>query len=119
MNYKELQIVIETTLAEIADKYDLEAGAFTAEVGAGTLKISYTYNEHGAVVIDDEQRDFNHMCATYGFKPTDYERLIEVNGKYYKFIGFNPKARKNFCIFSKDGRMYAQSIENTRRLLDN
>lgn len=119
MNYKELQTEIELTLATIADKYNLEGSAFTAEVGAGTLKISYTYNEHGAVIIDNEQRDFNNMCATYGFKPSDYKRLIEVNGKYYKFIGFNSKARTNFCLFERDGRKYAQKIDITRRLLDN
>lgn len=94
-------------------KDDIETGLahIEYEIPSGTIEPTPTPEQ-------EQRAKFISYCKDYGFQPKHYERLIEVNGKYYKFIGFNPKARKNFCIFEKEGKQYCLSVARAIEALE-
>lgn len=96
---------------DIEDDIEVGFACIEYEIPSGTIEPTPTPEQ-------EERTKFISYCENYGFQPKHYGRLIEVNGKYYKFTGFNPKARKNFCIFEREGRQYCLSIARTIEALE-
>ena len=66
-----------------------------------------------------EKELFELYCRQYGFRPEDYGKVFLENGKRYKFIGFNPKARTRTCIAKQliSGERYIFSNDFMKRAL--
>ncbi len=109
-DFTKLRLDMQTALNALSTEYNCEFNIGNIKYDDVTAKISVELVEKGKD-IGAEENLFNTYCARYGFEPKHYGRLIEVNGKYYKFIGFNIDARKNFCIFSKGDQKFALSPE--------
>jgi hypothetical protein len=105
---------IETALSSIADKYNCEVHAGGIKYTNVSATVSVEFNAKGAEGISAEQNLFNTYCAQFGFKPEDYNRIVSIDGKLYRLIGFNLKARKNFCLITRDGKQYACPLETVR-----
>ena len=46
---------------------------------------------------DGKREIFEEQCKLYGFTPEDYNREFSIKNHTYRLIGFNPRAKKNFC----------------------
>lgn len=89
-----LRTDINEALTAVGEKYGLDLRfrnarykdmEFNAKI-EGTLKKC-----NGKSV---EQLNFEMTCSHYGFKPSDYNKTFNIDGKRYAVKGFNPKKRK-------------------------
>lgn len=105
---------IKDALASIAEKYNSEIGDCKIKYNIASTTFIIDFNTKGSNGISAEQNLFNLQCENYGFKPTDYQKPIIIDNKTYYLVGFNPKARKNFCVIENCGKRYTCSVETVR-----
>lgn len=107
---------VNAALKQVATKHGVEI-----ECG----KISYTnfdFTMQLKVVksdghVDGKRGIFEQECILFGFKPEDYNREFNANGKSFKLVGFNHKSPKNNCSIycADDGKTYKCNDEMVRR----
>ncbi len=102
---------IDRALVSVAAKYGCEVYAGNIKYDNVTATVSVSFNKKGANEMSAEQNLFNTYCRNYGFLPEHYRKPLESGGKIYYLVGFNPRARKNYCIIEKDGSKYTASPE--------
>lgn len=110
-NLKTMREEMELALADIAKKYDCEINVGNCKYSNVTATFSVNFNANGTNDMSAEQNLFNTYCTQFGFKPEDYQKRVIMGDKDYRLVGFNLKARKNFCIIEKDGKQYVCSPE--------
>ena len=113
--FKQVRSEIESELAAFCEKYGLEI-----EVG----RINYSETDFTASVkfkkemIDGkshQEHSFRQLCFSYGFEINDYRREVSLKGKTFRFVGFNPRARKNHCLIEdENGTQYSTTIEGVK-----
>ena len=106
-NFNHFRNDVLNALAAVAEKYG-------CEVTMGNIKYDMTFidatlyfkakGENG----ESAEAEFKRICKDYGFKPEDYNHCFLMDGKSYNLIGFNPRARKNYCIVreTQSGKTY-------------
>ena len=69
--------------------------------------------------VDVNKIEFEMLCNLYDFKPSDYNKTVNINGDDFKFIGFNKTKPKNNCRIIKldTGKEYQTNSETIRRLI--
>ena len=105
---------IKNALASIAEKYNSEIGDCKVKYDITSTTFTIDFNTKGSDGMSAEQNLFNLQCENYGFKTIDYQKAIIIDSKTYYLVGFNPRARKNFCIVENCGKRYTCSIETAR-----
>ena len=87
---------VKLALKEVEEKYGVS-------VSCGNINYSqYDFTLQLVVTKSDSTTDgmkerFAKECVFYGFQPEDYERVLVLNGKTFKLIGFNLNSPKNCC----------------------
>lgn len=102
---------MEDALSFIADKYNCEVKVGKIAYDEITTEIKLTLNSKGENGKSAEQLQFEKYCRNYGFEPEDYGMTLTEKGKTYAFIGFNPNARKNYCLLRSEGKTYTCAID--------
>ena len=111
VDLKEFRAEVELALAAVAEKYGCEVAAGNIKYDTTSVDLTLYFKSKGENGESAEELDFKKHCKSYGFLPEDYGALIDIEGKLYQFIGFNPRARKNYCIIrDAAGKEYATSI---------
>lgn len=114
LQFESMRNEIEIALSAIADKYNCEVHAGGIKYTNVSATVSVEFNSKGNSGLSAEQNLFNTYCAQFGFEPKDYNKIVFIDGKVYRLIGFNLKARKNFCLITKDGKQFACPLETVR-----
>ena len=111
VDLKKFRTEVELALAAVAEKYGCEVTAGNIKYDTTSVDIAIYFKSKGENGESAEEMDFKKHCGDYGFKPEDYNATVIFEGKKYSFIGFNPRARKNYCIIrDAAGKEYATSI---------
>lgn len=96
--FNELRYEMETALSAIAEKYNCDVSIGNIKYDDINTDIVVSLRSKGADGKSADQLNFEKYCGQFGFKPEDYGFTFTDNGKTFEFVGFNPKARKNYCI---------------------
>ena len=93
-----LRSEVEAALSTIAAKYNCDVSAGNIKDDDINTDMTISFRSKGADGKSADQLNFEKYCGQFGFKPEDYGFTFTDNGKTFEFVGFNPKARKNYCI---------------------
>lgn len=115
IEFESLRKEAELALASIAEKYNCEVHAGNITYSDVSATLSVKFDSKGPGDISAEQNLFNAYCTRYGFKSEDYRKHFTMNGHDYTLVGFNIKARKNFCIVERDGKEFVCAPEMLMR----
>lgn len=117
-DFKQFRNDVVEALAAIAERYGCEVTAGNIKYDTSSIDLSLYFKAKGENGETAEEMDFKKHCGDYGFKPEDYSATVVFEGKRYSFIGFNPRARKNYCIIRDSaGKEYATSIASIQSSL--
>lgn len=87
---------VSEALKAVAEKHQvkIECGNISYSDIDFTMKMKVTKSN---IAGDSQHILFDRYCKSYGFEPTDYNRIFYIKGKAYKLVGFNIKSPKNCC----------------------
>lgn len=68
---------------------------------------------------DEETEDFKNYAPTFGLNPEDLGRVVTLEGKHYKIVGLNMRAKKRPVVVEREGHKYRMSHETAARLIGN
>lgn len=83
----------QEAVKDLEDKYNIS-------LTPGSIKYtptSFTMTVKGLISdgsVSGEQAEFERICGLFGKKPEDYGKTFVSNGKTFRLVGINPKARK-------------------------
>jgi hypothetical protein len=110
INFKELRNDVIDALAAVAEKYGCEVTLGNIKYDMTSIDATLYFKAKGENGESAAQIEFNSRCADYGFTPEDYRKAVCLDGKMYHLVGFNPRARKNYCIIEeKNGKQFVCS----------
>lgn len=120
VDLKKFQTEVELALAAVAEKYGCEVAAGNIKYDATSADITLYFKSKGENGESAEEVDFKKHCENYGFSKEDYGTKVNLNGKTYRLIGFNPRARKNSCIITdSNGKQFVCSPATIRQAIEN
>ena len=96
--FNALRSEMESALSTIAEKYNCDVSIGNIKYDDINTDIVVSLRSKGADGKSADQLNFEKYCNQYGFLPEDYGFTFTDGGKTFTFVGFNPKARKNFCL---------------------
>lgn len=109
-NFNQFRDDILNALAAVAEKYGCEVTMGNIKYDMTSIDTTLYFKAKGDNGESATQIQFNSRCADYGFTPEDYLRAVCLDGKMYRLVGFNPRARKNYCIIEeKNGKQFVCS----------
>ena len=107
VNFERLRSEMETALAEVAAKYGCEVVAGKIKYDNTVINVDLAFKAKGENGESAEEVEFKKLCGEYGFVPEDYRKAVVIKDKMYRLVGFNTRARKNFCIIKDaNGQTY-------------
>lgn len=119
INFKEFRNDVLNALAAVAEKYDCEVTMGNIKYDMASIDATLYFKAKGDNGESAEEAEFKRLCENYGFKPEDYNAYVTLDDKVYRFVGFNPRARKNHCIIKDiNDKQFICPIEAVRRGLD-
>ena len=102
---------METALSEIANKYNCEVSVGKIKYDDISTEITVSLNSKGEDGKSADQLNFEKHCGQYGFAKEDYGFTFTEMGKTYTFVGFNSRARKNFCLLRSGDKTFTCAPE--------
>ena len=102
---------METALSEIADKYNCEVSVGKIKYDDISTEITVSLNSKGEDGKSADQLNFEKHCGQYGFAKEHYGFTFTEMGKTYTFVGFNTRARKNFCLLRSGDKTFTCAPE--------
>lgn len=112
--FNQLRYEMETALSAIAEKYNCDVSIGNIKYDDINTDISVSFRSKGADGKSADQLNFEKYCGQFGFKPEDFGFTFTDKNKTYTFIGFNPRARKNYCLLRCEGTTYTTSPDGVR-----
>ena len=94
---RNFRIDFNNAMKELEEKYkiSIELGKISYDDAKFTAKI--TANVIGEEAKEKEREEFEQYARLYGFNSDDYGKEIVIQGKRFRFIGFNHRCPKNIC----------------------
>lgn len=118
-NFNQFRNDVLNALAAVAEKYDCEATMGNIKYDMTSIDATLYFKAKGDNGESAEEAEFKRVCENYGFKPEDYNAYVILDDKTYRFVGFNPRARKNHCIIKDtNGKQFVCPTEVVRRGFD-
>ena len=112
--FETLRTEIETALASVAAKYGCVVEAGNIKYDDINTDIVVSLRSKGENGKSADQMNFEKYCGQFGFKPEDYGFTFTDKNKTYTFVGFNPRARKNYCLLRCEGTTYTTSPDGIK-----
>ena len=102
---KALRVELQSDLDALELKYGLKfhVGNMTYSDTVVTIKV-----DAGLGNTDATKHKFKEYAARFGLKPSDYGKIVYVNGSQYKISGIKPKAHRYPIVMQNTdtGKMY-------------
>lgn len=107
-NFNQFRNDVLNALAAVAEEYGCEVTMGNIKYDMTSIDATLYFKAKGENGESAEEAEFKRICEDYGFKPEDYNHCFLMDGKSYNLIGFNPRARKNYCIVreTQSGKTY-------------
>lgn len=112
--FNQFRSEMEAALATIATKYNCDVSIGNIKYDDINTDISVSFRSKGTDGKTADQLNFEKYCGQFGFKPEDYGFAFTDKGKTYTFVGFNPKARKNYCILRCGDKTFVTSPDGIK-----
>ena len=112
--FAELRYEMENALTAIAEKYNCDVSIGNIKYDDINTDIVVSLRSKGENGKSADQLNFEKYCGQYGFEPNDFGFTFTEGKKTYTFIGFNPRARKNYCLLRCEGTTYTSSPEGIK-----
>lgn len=109
-----LRSEMEAALSTIAEKYNCDVSIGNIKYDDINTDISVSLRSKGEDGKSADQMNFEKYCHQFGFKSEDYGFTFTDNGKTFEFVGFNPKARKNYCILRCGDKTFVTSPDGVK-----
>ena len=109
-----LRSEVEAALSTIAAKYNCDVSAGNIKYDDINTDMTISFRSKGVDGKSADQLNFEKYCGQFGFKPEDYGFTFTDNGKTFEFVGFNPKARKNYCILRCGDKTFVTSPDGVK-----
>ncbi|MCH8490127.1 MAG: hypothetical protein LAT81_09410 [Oceanicaulis sp.] len=99
---------VKEALQSIETRFGLKVslGALNYDEVSATCKLTLKCKEYrrpNGEVISGEQRAFELTCTQYGLKPSDFGRVIKVDGRDMTICGIHQGAKKHPIIVTPAG----------------
>ena len=118
-NFNQFRNDVLNALAAVAEKYGCEVTIGNIKCDMTSIDATLYFEAKGDNGEPAEEVEFKRVCENYGFKPEDYNAYVTSDDKVYRFVGFNPRARKNHCIIKDiNDKQFVCPVEVVRRGLD-
>ena len=105
-------------MKQIADKYNANIKAGKVKYSDNSFNLDLQVNKKEVSGKSFEQAEFEKYCMLFGFKPTDYNKQFNMNGKTFTIKGLNLKAHKMpVKAVCSDGKAYKFGEDTVKRLL--
>jgi hypothetical protein len=115
-NFNQFRNDVLNALAAVAEKYGCEATMGNIKYDMSSIDATLYFKAKGENGESAEEAEFKRICEDYGFKPEDYNAYVILDNKAYRFVGFNPRARKNHCIIKDtNGKQFVCPIASIRQ----
>lgn len=115
-NFNQFRNDVLNALAAVAEKYGCEATMGNIKYDMSSIDATLYFKAKGENGEPAEEAEFKRVCGDYGFKPEDYNAYVILDDKAYRFVGFNPRTRKNHCIIKDtNGKQFVCPIASIRQ----
>lgn len=120
VNFEAFRNDAKEALREVAEKYDVEISFGNISYTDFEFDLKMHVAKRGDEDTDMSQLKFERECMYYGFKKEDYNKEFIMDGKKFRFVGFNTRARKNVCqiLCLADGKTYVCNSMLVHRFID-
>ena len=112
--FTELRYEMETALSAIAEKYNCDVSIGNIKYDDINTDIVVSLRSKGTDGKSADQMNFEKYCGQFGFKPEDFGFTFTEGKKTYTFVGFNPRARKNYCLLRCEGTTYTSAPDGIK-----
>lgn len=125
-NLTELGDAIEAAVMDVAQDFGVEMtiGAFNYDDVEASCKVTLkctNYRRPDGELITGDQRAFELGCERWGLAPSDYGRVIEIDGDKLAICGLLPSAKKHpilvESVTASSSRHYRVRADTVRKLL--
>ena len=97
---KEFRADFKTAVLDLEKNYGIRIEAGKISYTKDSFSMSVTAIVSSGDKEEDQKREFEKLCARYGFIKKNYGAEFLHQGKTYRFIGFDSHNRKNVCVIS-------------------
>lgn len=99
-------------LAPVLEKYSCDVKIEKIKYSSASVNMNLDFFARGENGESGEEVQFRELCGNYGFIASDYGKRVKNGNKTLTLIGFNPKARKNYCVLKDEtGAQYVAPPE--------
>lgn len=111
------RVEMENALKGFAEKYnfDIKAGNISYDSNSFNIKIEVRQKEINGKSF--EQAEFESLCVLFDFKPEDYGKKFNYNGRMFSLTGFNTKAHKMPILATSEGKTYKFAPDTIKKLI--
>jgi hypothetical protein len=97
-----------TAMKELESKYGIAITLGNISYCSTDFSAKITANVTGDEAKEKEKAEFESYAKFYGFEPEDYGKEMTLQGKRFKFVGFNHRCSKNICSIMEitTGKLY-------------
>ncbi|MBQ8218411.1 MAG: hypothetical protein IJZ79_03805 [Bacilli bacterium] len=117
--FNEFREDVMKALEEVAKKHEVTIKLGNISYNEFEFDMKIHVSKGSAEEAEYSAAKFNHSCRYYGFEEEDYFKDVVIDGRKFKFVGFNTKARKNVCkiLDPFDNKIYVCSSMTVHRAL--
>lgn len=111
---------VEVALKGLEQKYNVEikGGKIRYDEVQFTLELDVRKKAFRGVPF--EKMLFNERCAQFGFTPDDYMKEFFLHDKFWRLVGFNPRASKYQVVAMDDaGKRYVFVLNDVKGAIKN
>ena len=87
----------ELAMKELEAKYEISIKLGNISFSSTDFTAKVTANVIGEEANEKEESEFKSYAKIYGFEPNDYGKEVTIQGRRFKFVGFNHRCSKNIC----------------------
>ena len=121
-NLEGLRVDVAKALEAVEEKHNikLEMGNSSYDSNTTTFKIVANIKDSSGNALSREAERFKYNAAHFGFKETDLFREFRLEGKTYKVIGYNNRAKTRPIIIENvvTGRKASITVDYLRESLN-
>lgn len=94
---------VDQALRAVAEKHGitLSLGSIKFDATSFTGQLKATVLNPATGVVPTEEREFHAYARMFGFEPSDYRRVVRIDGVEYRMIGFKTRAPRRPVVLER------------------
>jgi hypothetical protein len=113
---KSFRIDFEASVKELAIKHGVQINLGDIKYGNDDFHAKLTVKNSEVNGVEIEEVEFNKYANIFGFEKTDYNRMVMIQRRNFRFVGFKPRSSKNVCKIRdiETGKNYSCSEKSVK-----